>query len=61
MTRQNGKNTTIRRKKCQGCGHGWYTVEVPLPPYALLHTKDATGTSGFAIKPEYKRLSFGPA
>ncbi len=61
MTRQDGSSTTIRRKKCRVCGHGWYTVEVPLPPYALNHTRDSEGLTGLALKSDYKRISFNPA
>ena len=25
----------VRRRVCQSCGHAWFTVEVPVPNYAV--------------------------
>jgi hypothetical protein len=35
---------TVRKRVCEACGHVWFTVEVPVPSYAV-------GWSGSSGKP----------
>lgn len=58
FTRQTDDDKVMRRKKCSHCGHGWYSVEVVLPPDAVMHTRDAEGNRGIRLPKGYRNILF---
>ena len=49
FTRQTDDDKVMRRKKCRDCDHGWYSLEIILPPDAVAHLTETTGkTVGLA-------------
>jgi len=58
FTRQTDNDKAMRRKKCKLCGHGWYTVEVILPTNAVVHLRDASGTTGIALAKSHRNILF---
>ena len=58
FTRQTAKDKVMRRKRCNHCGHGWYTVEVILEPEAVLHTHEADGTRGLTLSKGFRNILF---
>lgn len=58
FTRQTDDDKVMRRKKCKICGHGWYTVEVILPPDAVMHTHERDGTRGLTLAKDHRNILF---
>ena len=58
-TRRDTVETVMRRRRCEGCGHCWYTCEVEVPSDGVRYHRDReTGESGWMLRrvPGYKRI-----
>lgn len=61
FTRMTSGESIVRRRKCRVCDYGWYTVELPIPNHAVIHTKDTTtNVSGLNLHKDYKNITFQP-
>lgn len=58
FTRQVEADKVMRRKKCKACGHGWYTVEVILPPDAVVHCRAPNGMRSLRLAKDYRNILF---
>ena len=58
MTRQYRKHAVIRRRKCSGCGHAWYTMETKIPTEAVTHARTYEGMSTFKLHKDFEDLAY---
>lgn len=58
MTRHYRKHAVIRRRKCTGCSHAWYTMETQIPTEAVGHNRTYEGMSTFSLREEFKGLAY---
>ena len=58
MSRHYRDDAVIRRRKCSGCGHAWYTMETKIPTEAVTHARTYEGMSTFKLRKDFEGLAY---